>query len=350
MPLPVSGTISLSQVNTELSLPVTQGISLNDAVVRALAGKASGTISMSDLHDKSAGRVASAYIYTVHQLNGAITLSNMAGYVAGKTDVTITINAGIYMYSNSATPALNIIGGVTGDTITLINNGFIMGKGGNAQSQLNDTNYTVVPSTTGKTALQIAFPITIDTRNGYIGGGGGGGGGWNCGGGGAGGGNGGYLAGASIAGVGGGIGAVGGNGGGEPINGAGGGGGRIMPGVGGSTGNGPSNVGKVGVGGGSGGGGGVNGIYGCYSSGGGGGWGAAGASVSDYIDNVTIGTVVPGVGGSAGNAGSVGYISGGTVHTQYLYAGAAGGKAINTQGKAVTLVGASAGRIYGIIG
>jgi hypothetical protein len=53
MPLP-TGSISLSQVNTELGLSSTTQISLNQANVRTLAGKASGAISMSDLWGKSA--------------------------------------------------------------------------------------------------------------------------------------------------------------------------------------------------------------------------------------------------------------------------------------------------------
>lgn len=48
-----TGTISLSQVNTELGKGSTSTISLNDSDVRTLGGKASGTISMSDLRGKS---------------------------------------------------------------------------------------------------------------------------------------------------------------------------------------------------------------------------------------------------------------------------------------------------------
>jgi hypothetical protein len=350
MPLLVSGTISLSQVNTELSRPAAQAISLNDAAVRALAVKASGTISMSDLRGKSAGRVAAAFIYTTHQLNGAIILSNMAGYVAGKTDVTITINAGVYMYSDSAAPALNIIGGVTGDTVTLINNGFIMGKGGNGQYWSNPTNGVEIPSTPGYTALQIAYATTINTLNGYIGGGGGAGGGLYSGGGGAGGGRGAAYDQAS-AGVGGGIGAAGGNGSAADQFGNGGGGGRIMPGVGGVARTLTSTVAGPGFGGGAGGGGGIYTIYGSYPGGGGGGWGAAGGSCPGYNDGTVFGTQRSGVGGSAGAVGGNSSFTGSTI---FSAGGAvvptAGGKAISTQGRAVTLVGASAARIYGIIG
>lgn len=52
MTLP-TGTISMSQVNTELGRPSTQSINLNDSAVRTLAGRPSGTISMNDLRGKS---------------------------------------------------------------------------------------------------------------------------------------------------------------------------------------------------------------------------------------------------------------------------------------------------------
>jgi hypothetical protein len=53
MTLPTSGAISLSQVNTELGLAANTAINLNQANVRALAGVASGAISMSNLYGKS---------------------------------------------------------------------------------------------------------------------------------------------------------------------------------------------------------------------------------------------------------------------------------------------------------
>ena len=54
MALPSSGIIRLSQVNTELGKASNTATSLNAADVRALAGKASGSIKMSDLHGKTA--------------------------------------------------------------------------------------------------------------------------------------------------------------------------------------------------------------------------------------------------------------------------------------------------------
>jgi len=53
MTLPASGRISLTDIRTELGKVAGTSISLNDADVRALAGKTSGAISLSDFYGKS---------------------------------------------------------------------------------------------------------------------------------------------------------------------------------------------------------------------------------------------------------------------------------------------------------
>ena len=71
MALPSTGSISMSQVRTELGRSNT--ITLNDSDVRNLAGRTSGTISMSDLRGKSS--------YT-HQLTVGNYYSEEYGYSA----------------------------------------------------------------------------------------------------------------------------------------------------------------------------------------------------------------------------------------------------------------------------
>jgi hypothetical protein len=54
MTLPASGAISLSQVSVELGRAATATTSLGETATRNMAGVASGAISMSNLHGKSA--------------------------------------------------------------------------------------------------------------------------------------------------------------------------------------------------------------------------------------------------------------------------------------------------------
>jgi hypothetical protein len=90
----------------------------------------------------------------------------------GKVEVTVA--AGIYIWSdNTTTPALDMGGAFPGG-LTLVNRGFIMGKGGDGGYQLADLTSYVAP-TSGGPAIGLTGPITIDNTTGYIGGGGGGG-------------------------------------------------------------------------------------------------------------------------------------------------------------------------------
>ena len=82
MTLPASGAISLATVNTELGLSSTATISMNDAAVRNLFGVASGAISMSNGHGKSAqdfrftgSSSESANVVTINP-DGTITFDN----------------------------------------------------------------------------------------------------------------------------------------------------------------------------------------------------------------------------------------------------------------------------------
>ena len=275
-----------------------------------------GTIRFSNFYN-AVNRVALSVVYSTNTQQATVNPITLPGYIPGVSDITITVNSGIYVWSNStAIPALNITGGLAvGDTITLVNNGFIMGRGGNASGTLN-----APPGNPGGPAMNILTPLRI-TNNSFIGGGGGGGS--FAGGGGAGGGSGGpVLNNASP--DGGAPGQVGQNG---ATNANGGGGGRIMPGVGG----------QGNQGGGAGGGGHrYSGNFGVSSPGGVG--GSAGNPGGDDPANNQGG----GGGGGWGAAGGRG-----RYYTFYFPSGGAGGKAINLNGFSITwLVN---GTVYGAV-
>lgn len=298
------------------------------------------------------------YIINSNQTNLTITISSLAGYVSGLSDITITINSSIYVYSTStSTPALTITGAAAGDKITLVNNGFIMGMGGDG-GDMRTTQDTTYPGAPGGPALSIYCNLRLDTSNGYIGGGGGGGGAGpgGFGGGGAGGGRGGgrvytggYLTpggepGQAGSSSGWGVSSIwGGNYG--PFA-AGGGGGRIMPGTGGvgvtityTRVDGHSSFYELGKGGGSGGSGGTTMADQTNSKGGNGGSGSnAGQNGLTIAD-----------GGGGGGWGAAGGSAGGTIGPYLGQLGGAGGKAIVLNGYSVTYVGSTTGRIFGAV-
>jgi hypothetical protein len=175
MALPASGNISLNQVNVELGLTATAQIGMNDAAVRTLFGKASGAVSMSDGYGKS-NRVAIALTIPANTQNYEILFELDNTYSPGKTDVTLTINSGVVVGSVATIyPALDTgTGWTSGDTVKIINNGYIVGCGGIGGNAGNSTNGS--PGNSGGTALQFQYATSI-TNNGVIGGGGGGGGG-----------------------------------------------------------------------------------------------------------------------------------------------------------------------------
>jgi hypothetical protein len=230
--------------------------------------------------------------------------------------VILTINNGVYVWSdNTSLPALDTAGFPSNTQLTINNNGYIMGKGGDGgYLDLYDTSTT--KGKDGGPAMNLTVSTLISSSNGYILGGGGGGGSSpmnfcvDGGGGGAGGGNGGFGA------VGGGLGSVGAYGV-IPVTyppdpyvyywPTGGGGGRIVPGVGGAsrycamTG-----ANASGYCGGCSSGDGMGGGYG----GGSGGGGSAGTNDSGSCGWGTSGT--GGAGGSeGGSGGDASHVSGG---------------------------------------
>jgi hypothetical protein len=254
----IGGTTVGASINLELNLAADANSSIGQTNFRELAKVPTGAISLSDFYGKSNVTIISI---TEDTTSYVLSPEDIPDYVEGETKVELNVSEGVYLYSTStSTPALLITGFATGDTVKIVNNGFIIGMGGMG----GNAGFVNKNGGVGGTAISLAFPVTVE-NNSYIAGGGGGG---ACGydegggGGGAGGGQGGQTFDFVLGGAGGAPGMAGQNGGirfdGFMHTGAGGGGGRILfPGFGGLGGTNPDYAGK---GGGTGGGGGWSGI------------------------------------------------------------------------------------------
>lgn len=308
MALQSSGAISINDLHIEAGGSSGTLCTLNDEDIRGLISKASGaTSSFNQFYGASA--TFSFTISSDTQEGDLSTLATNAGW-DGSSAIDATIASGVYMWSdNTSIGGLTIPSSLNG-LVTLRNNGYIIGRGGNSGG--NAGGPALVNNATGVTL--------INASGAYIAGGGGGGVS-TAGGGGAGGGHSLGPWGTRLGGAIGQAGAVG-NGGGNSYHGGSGGnyydagsssisypvgsgGGRILPGTG-ASGGGTCNPGTWGYGGGSGGINGNAGTRGCNNgTGGGGGWGAAGGAggaggaaisgttIANYTNNGTVyGTVV----------------------------------------------------------
>jgi len=179
MALPASGAISLNQVNVELGSAGTTSINMNQSTVRTLFGVSSGAISMSNGYGKAN---QFAFSITSAQTNANLrTLAVNAGWNQS-TKVVATINSGVVMTSDTVgTPGLTI-NGAWPSGIELVNNGTIVGRGGNAGAGGSATGYSIGAKTPGSAGAAGGLALTISVaasirNNGTIAGGGGGGGG-----------------------------------------------------------------------------------------------------------------------------------------------------------------------------
>lgn len=226
MALPSSGTIAISQISVELGRASTATTSLGETASRNLAGVPSGAISMSNFYGKS-----NTFTFTISSNQDRANLRSLA-VAAGwnqSSAVIATLAGGVWIYSaTTATAALTIDGSWPGG-VTLINNGNIVGMGGNG----GGGGGSLAPGVAGNgggTGIACSVPVTIQNNSNVAGGGGGGGGGGsyslNYGYYGGGGGGGGQTGLANSAGGAGGVGGSGtGNAGGSGTSGGQGGGG-----------------------------------------------------------------------------------------------------------------------------
>lgn len=318
MALPSSGVIKFSDINVELGVAANTTRKLSDSAVRTLFGVASGRITLSNGRGKANSFTFNKTISSNTQnynLRSDAVAAGWDGVVA--LNATVTVNAGIYVWSDSTATAGFATGSIpVGSTVNITNNGFIIGKGG-GQGAVD-----------GGPAMNISYPVTI-TNNSYIAGGGGAGAS-DQGGGGAGGGVGRSPSGTN-GGAGGGLGQNGSNGTGTQAGVGGGGGGRFLPGIGGAQVS-ATNVGRGGAAGGSGSAWAVQSgsLWTSVGGGGGGGWGASGGTSSGGIAGNPGAT--SGAGGSSNNNGGNGTSASGAAGP----AQGTGGKAVNLNGNSVT--------------
>ena len=291
--LSLGGATTGQSVDLELGQGSTTTISFNDTNVRTLTGTSAGTALTlpTGFYGKSY-RTSFNIVISSSVNNYLAAISKVSGYVAGRSDVTFTINSGVVIGSASTGSYSFTVDSswASGDTVTIVNNGVIIGAGGTGGAGGNAASGTGSPGGTGLSggpALSVARAITFTNTSGVAaagagGGGGGGGTSYNTG-------KGSFFS----------SGGGGGGGGRGNIGGSGGSGGLAS-----STGS--QSNGSAGNAGatlyqGTGGGGGANFGYGSGASGGAGGiLGSAGST-----GGTATGTGGNGAGGSGGAAGAL---------------------------------------------
>lgn len=144
----------------------------------------SGAISFSNFYN-AVNRITISVTISSDTTNYTISPATLAsyGYVSGITDVTLTINSNVFVYSTSTSNAGLTVGSfASGDTVTINNYGYIMGMGGAGGSTtavVGDPAYWGAVGNAGGNALELNYSVTVWTYQGnYCGlfGGGGGGG------------------------------------------------------------------------------------------------------------------------------------------------------------------------------
>lgn len=299
MALQSSGAISLNDIHVEAGGSSGTQASINDSDIRGLIDKSSGaTMSFNEWY--GSGTFRHTISSNTQELSLTSTYFTNLGW-SGIAEIELTIASGIYIWSNStSTAGLTISSSLSNKSLTIINNGYIIGKGGNGGAIAS------AGSSGGPAISNSASGVSITNASGaYIAGGGGGGGGRTQtgtnsagGGGGAGGGSGSAGLGGSVSFDAGANGRAGGYGGGY-YNGttyAAQGGGWDLPGTGGSS----TGLSSGGSGGNAG-----QDSTGSNISGGGGGWGASGGAGSSHSG---------GSGGAAISGTSITVTNNGTIY------------------------------------
>jgi hypothetical protein len=202
MTLQTSGPISVDNIETELKVTARSTLTLNDTNVRSLFKLPTdkSTIRFSDGYGKSSRINLVSYISSGTYYGYTINVATLSGYSAtnaGTYDVTIQANTGAIIMppsgdlgnlaanTSAATgSSLNILGLSSNDTITIVMNGCVMGRGGDggtysimsAQDSARMWGRPAVRIKGTPSALTLKGPSSIGTTAnvGFYGGGGGG--------------------------------------------------------------------------------------------------------------------------------------------------------------------------------
>jgi hypothetical protein len=190
MTIKTSGPLSITEINAEFSL----GNNLN--VYRGVkwykesgvsGNFSTGAISMFDFYGttpKFSGIINISANTSDYSLYNALV--GIGWNTTTAVNVVVTVNAGVVIYSSSVTGyAFDVTGLPAGSYVKLVNNGWIVGRGGKGIGRANSTDNGVPygfgldyfpPFAIGGTGLRASVPLYLDNTNGVIGGGGGAGG------------------------------------------------------------------------------------------------------------------------------------------------------------------------------
>jgi hypothetical protein len=190
MPIPGPGTaISMTTIATEFGGTVPHSLSeyyrgggLVPNTPTNSAIPTSGQIAMGNFYG-SANRSAISLVLSGNTYNYDVFTNRGPTYVAGASDITVTVNPGVTVGSTSTgTYAMLVPSSFNpGDTVTIVNQGVIQGMGGGGGtggigSNPSSQSTAGSPGAGGGNAIYVNRPTTI-TNNGVIASGGGGGGG-----------------------------------------------------------------------------------------------------------------------------------------------------------------------------
>tara|TARA_R110002167_G_scaffold42834_2_gene129800 strand:+ start:299 stop:1063 length:765 start_codon:yes stop_codon:yes gene_type:complete len=184
MAIPSSGTLALSAIQTEFGgsnpISMSEYYAGGSNVPSGATGDSgsipsSGAVAVSQFYGSTA-RVAIALTISSTTQNYNIFANRGGTYSAGISDVTLTVQAIVGSTGASGLDTGNQW--TSGDTVKIINNSQIVGRGG-AGGAGGGQNAAGSAGAAAQNAINLGIATTIQNNGGFIRGGGGGGGGGN---------------------------------------------------------------------------------------------------------------------------------------------------------------------------